>query len=79
MSMPIVATAVPKTPVVKPPTPGMSACEPSMKEPTSAMAIVMAVAAVVSRPTAVPMMMLVAGPVREASAMSRTGRQAPDV
>ena len=43
------------------------------------MPMVMAVAAVVSRPTAVPMMMLVAGPVREASAISWTGRQAPEV
>ena len=43
------------------------------------MPMVRAVAAVVSKPTAVPMMMFVAGPVREASAISLTGRQAPDV
>ncbi len=42
----------------------------------SAVPMASAVAAVVSKPTAVPMMMFVAGPVREASAISWTGRQA---
>ena len=36
--------------------------------------MVMAVRAVVSKPTAMPEMMLVAGPVLLASAISRTGR-----
>ena len=39
----------------------------------------MAVTKVVSKPTAVPAMMLVAGPVLEASAMSLTGRHEPAV
>ena len=39
----------------------------------------MAVTNVVSKPTAVPLMMLVAGPVFEASAISRTGRKLPAV
>ena len=34
---------------------------------------------VVSKPTAVPEMMLVAGPVLDASAISRTGRNEPAV
>ena len=34
---------------------------------------------VVSKPTAVPLMMFVAGPVRDASAISRTGRYEPAV
>ena len=46
---------------------------------TSATPIEIAVAAVVSKPTAVPMMMFVAGPVREALAISWTGRHAPAV
>ena len=70
ISMPIVATAVPKTPLLNPGTPAMSAWEPRTKEITSARPMVMAVAAVVSYPTAVPMMMFVAGPVLEASAIS---------
>ena len=40
---------------------------------------VMAVTAVVSKPIAVPEMMFVAGPVLDASAMSRTGRDEPAV
>ncbi len=79
MSIPIVATAVPNTPLLNPGTPAMSALEPRTKDATRAKPMAIAVAAVVSRPTAVPVMMLVAGPVREASAISRTGRQAPDV
>ena len=39
----------------------------------------MAGRAVFSRPTARPAMMLVAGPVREALAISCTGRQLPEV
>ncbi len=45
----------------------------------SAMLIVTAVASVVSKPTAVPLMMFVAGPVLDASAISRTGRNEPAV
>jgi len=65
----MVATAVPKIPVVKEDTPGTSALEPSRNEAMSAVPIASAVRAVVSKPTAVPMMMLVAGPVRDASAI----------
>ena len=52
---------------------------PSQKLANRAMAIVIAVTAVVSKPMAVPAMMLVAGPVFDASAMSRTGRYEPAV
>ncbi len=52
---------------------------PSQKLANSAMAIVTAVTSVVSKPTAVPLMMLVAGPVLDASAISRTGRNPPAV
>ncbi len=45
----------------------------------SAMEMVTAVTSVVSKPTAVPLMMLVAGPVLDASAISRTGRNEPAV
>ncbi len=79
MSMPIVATAVPNTPVEMVLTFVSSACSPRAKEPTSAMPTVMAVTAVVSKPTAVPMMMFVAEPVLLACAISCTGRQAPAV
>ena len=41
--------------------------------------IAIAVRAVVSKPTAIPMITLVAGPVRDASAISWTGRQEPAV
>ena len=41
--------------------------------------MVIAVTAVVSKPTAVPAMMFVAGPVLDASAISRTGRYEPAV
>ena len=41
--------------------------------------MVMAVAKVVSKPTATPEMMFVAGPVLLASAISLTGRQEPAV
>jgi hypothetical protein len=43
------------------------------------MPIVIAVTKVVSKPTATPEMMFVAGPVRDASAISRTGRNVPAV
>ena len=43
------------------------------------MPIVIAVTNVVSKPTATPLMMLVAGPVLLASAISRTGRNPPAV
>ena len=43
------------------------------------MPIVIAVTAVVSKPTAMPEMMFVAGPVLDASAISRTGRKLPAV
>ena len=57
----------------------MPACVPSQWLANRAMPIVIAVTAVVSKPTAVPAMMLVAGPVLDASAISWTGRQAPAV
>ena len=43
------------------------------------MAMMMAVMPVLSKPTAKPEMMFVAGPVREARAISCTGRQLPAV
>ena len=80
MSMPMVATAVPKMPPTSLPAPlTMPACEPSQWLANSAMPIVMAVTKVVSNPTATPEMMLVAGPVLDASAISRTGRNVPAV
>ena len=57
----------------------MPACVPSQWLANSAMPIVIAVTKVVSKPTAVPEMMLVAGPVLDASAISRTGRNEPAV
>ena len=73
--MPIVATAVPKMPPTLTPVADVRfAWSPSQWLTNSAMPIVMAVTAVVSKPTAVPAMMLVAGPVLDASAISRTGR-----
>jgi hypothetical protein len=80
MSMPIVATAVPKmAPTLSPFWLINSACAPSAKLANRAIAMVIAVTAVVSKPTAVPLMMFVAGPVRLASAISRTGRNVPAV
>ena len=77
MSIPMVATAVPKIPpfghIGEPP-----ACRASALA-KRAMAMVMAVTAVVSKPTATPEMMFVAGPVLLASAISFTGRQSPAV
>ena len=75
ISMPIVATAVPKMPP-RSPSPD---CAPSQWLARRAMPIVIAVTNVVSYPTAVPLMMLVAGPVLLASAISRTGRNEPAV
>ena len=69
-------------PALNLPTPSWSAIgdsAPSRKEATSAEPTAMAVSAVVSIPTAVPMMMFVAGPVFDALAISCTGRQLPDV
>ena len=54
-------------------------CVPQKAEAMSARLIAMAVLAVVSKPTAMPEMMLVAGPVRDSVAISCTGRQAPAV
>ncbi len=80
MSMPIVATAVPKMPpTLRPSTETRFACSPSQWLTNRAIPMVMAVTAVVSKPTAVPAMMLVAGPVFDASAISRTGRKVPAV
>ena len=74
--MPIVATAVPKMPPTSTPSALISsAWEPSQWLAMSAMPIVIAVTKVVSKPTAVPLMMFVAGPVFDASAISRTGRK----
>jgi hypothetical protein len=77
--MPIVATAVPKTPVEMLFTFSRSACSPSTNATTRPRPTVIAVTAVVSKPTAVPMMMFVAEPVLLACAISCTGRQAPAV
>ena len=79
MSMPIVATAVPKMPPTFCRGVERPACAPSQWLARSAMPIVIAVTAVVSKPTAMPAMMLVAGPVLDASAISRTGRKLPAV
>ncbi len=80
MSIAIVATAVPKIPPTSRPSAFVRpACVPSQWLEISAMPIVMAVTNVVSKPTAVPEMMLVAGPVLDASAISRTGRNEPAV
>ena len=80
MSMPIVATAVPKMPPTSLPSAlRMCASEPSQWLANRAMPIVIAVTKVVSKPTATPEMMFVAGPVRDASAISRTGRNVPAV
>ena len=73
--MPIVATAVPKIPpTLRPSADRRLAWSPSQWLTKSAMLIVIAVTAVVSKPIAVPAMMFVAGPVLDASAISRTGR-----
>jgi hypothetical protein len=66
--MPIVATAVPKRP------PPGSAETPILYEARIAAEIAMTGARVHSSPIEMPAMMLVAGPVWEASAISRTGR-----
>ncbi len=80
MSMPMVATAVPKMPpTFRPSALIRPAWSPSQKLTKSAMLIVIAVTRVVSKPTAVPLMMFVAGPVFDASAISRTGRYEPAV
>ena len=80
MSMPIVATAVPKMPpTFRPPASVRFACVPSQWLAKRAMPIDNAVTNVVSKPTATPEMMFVAGPVRDASAISRTGRKVPAV
>jgi hypothetical protein len=80
MSMPMVATAVPKMPPTLWPSLAIRPdCSPSQWLANSARPIVMAVTKVVSKPTAVPEMMFVAGPVFEASAISRTGRYEPAV
>ena len=78
--MPIVATAVPKMPPTFVPSALVRpACSPSQWLARRAMAIAMAVTAVVSKPTETPLMMFVAGPVFDASAISRTGRYVPAV
>ena len=80
ISMAMVATAVPKTPPTsRPPAPSSPAWLPSQWLAKSAIPMEIAVTKVVSNPTAVPEMMLVAGPVFEASAISRTGRYEPAV
>ena len=57
----------------------MPAWSPSQWLAKRAMPIVIAVTTVVSKPTAMPAMMFVAGPVLEASAISWTGRYVPAV
>jgi hypothetical protein len=67
ISIPMVATAVPKMPPTSLPSALVKpACEPSQCEAIRARPMVMAVTAVVSKATAVPEMMLVAGPVLDA-------------
>ncbi len=62
MSMPIVATAVPKMPpTFRPSGETRFACSPSQWLTNSAIEMAIAVTAVVSKPTAVPAMMLVGG------------------
>ena len=80
MSMPMVATAVPKMPPTSWPS-ALVRCAwvPRKWLSQRAMPIVIAVTKVVSNPTAVPEMMFVAGPVLDASAISRTGRNVPAV
>ncbi len=81
VSMPIVATAVPKMPAFWPGERRVAApaCEPKKYDRPSATAMMIAVTPVLSKPTAMPEMMFVAGPVREARASSCTGRQLPAV
>ena len=83
MSMPTVATAVPKMPnftSASPESPAaMPAWVPSQFEAKIAAEMETAVTNVVSKPTAVPAMMFVPAPVRLASAISRTGRYEPAV
>ena len=80
MSMPIVATAVPKMPPTSCAGRVVScACWPSQWLTNRATAIVIAVTAVVSKPTAVPEMMFVAGPVLDASAISLDRPEPPAV
>ena len=83
MSMPMVATAVPKMPNFATSSPtkpaAIAACSPNQCDAKIAMEIETAVTSVVSKPTAVPEMMFVAAPVRLASASSRTGRYEPAV
>ncbi len=64
----MVATAVPKRP------PPGSAAAPILYEDRIAAEIATTGASVHSRPMEMPAMMFVAGPVWEASAISRTGR-----
>ena len=72
--MPIVATAVPNSPPAASPSIMMPLARPIMKLETSAMTIVITGITVDSMPTERPMMMFVAGPVRDASAIVCTGR-----
>ena len=65
----MVATAVPKSPA-----PGMPTVRPSRYDPTIASEMTMVGTAVHSRATAMPVMIVVAGPVCDDSAISRTGR-----
>ena len=73
-SIPIVATAVPKRPPAGAPSIMIPLARPTMKLDTSAIAIVNTGSTVDSMPTESPMMMFVAGPVCEASAIESTGR-----
>ena len=68
-SMPIVATAVPK----RPPS-GIGVASPIMYDERIAIEITITGMSAHSRPTAMPEMMFVAGPVIDAFAISRTGR-----
>jgi len=72
ISIPIVATAVPYTPPFGKPVASLHRA-PKEYARKSATEMVMTEGAVVSKPIAVPEMIVVAGPVFVASAISRTG------
>src|SRR6266508_4598120 len=75
MSMPMVATAVPKIPpTLRPSAPVRLACEPSQWLANRAMPMETAATNVVSKPTATPEMMFVAGPGRDAGGAALAGR-----
>src|SRR6185312_17283979 len=80
ISIPIVATAVPKMPATLKPrldTPGIVTWLPRKYERPSAALIASTGRATHSKPTAIPVIIVVAGPVIDEAAISRTGRHVP--